>query len=287
MKIIRSLRKMVDFSKSCHLKQKTIGFVPTMGALHDGHLRLMKQARKDSHVVIVSIFVNPAQFGQREDFKKYPRNFTKDALLCKKAEVDAVFYPAAEKIYPENYKTLVIVQGLSDILCARSRPGHFKGVAAIVLKLFNIVQPDYAYFGQKDAQQVAVIKTLVRDLNIPVKIKVIPTVRAKDAVALSSRNQYLNTQERIKAQVIPRALNIARVLIKNKIKDPNKIISAMRKIILKVKSAKIDYISIVDNQNFNPVKKISNGCLIVLAVWINKTRLIDNMIINLRKESPV
>lgn len=271
---------MVDFSKSCHLRQKTIGFVPTMGALHDGHLCLIKQAKKDNQVVIVSIFVNPAQFGPREDFKKYPRNLAKDALLCKKEGVNAIFYPLAVKMYPENYKTFVTVQGLSDILCGKSRPGHFKGVATVVLKLFNIVQPDYAYFGQKDAQQVAVIKTLVRDLNIPVKIKVIPTVRANDAVALSSRNQYLNAQERIKAQIIPGTLNIARALIQNSQRDPKKVISAMRKIILKTEGAKIDYISIVDNQNFTPVKKISSGCLVVLAVWIGKTRLIDNMIVN-------
>lgn len=285
MKIIRSLREMVDFSKSYRLKQKTIGFVPTMGALHDGHLRLIKQARKDNQVVIVSIFVNPAQFGPSEDFKKYPGNLTKDALLCKKEGVGAIFCPAAGKIYPENYKTYVTVQGLSDILCGKSRPGHFKGVATVVLKLFNIVQPDTAYFGQKDAQQAAVIKTLVRDLNIPVKIKVVPTVRANDRIALSSRNQYLNAQERIEAQVIPRALNIARVLIQNHIKDPNKVISAMRKIILKAEGAKIDYISIVDKQNFKRLKKISNGCVIVLAVWINKTRLIDNMIVNLTKRT--
>ncbi|MFZ2357247.1 MAG: pantoate--beta-alanine ligase [Candidatus Omnitrophota bacterium] len=285
MKIIRSLREMVDFSKSYRLKQKTIGFVPTMGALHDGHLRLIKQARKDNQVVIVSIFVNPAQFGPREDFKKYPGNLTKDALFCKKEGVDAIFCPDAGKMYPKNYKTFVTVQGLSDILCGKSRPGHFKGVATVVLKLFNIVQPDYAYFGQKDAQQAAVIKTLVRDLNIPVKIKVVPTVRANDTVALSSRNQYLNAQERIEAQVIPRALNIARVLIQNHIKDPNKVISAMRKIILKAEGAKIDYISIVDKQNFKRLKKISNGCVIVLAVWINKTRLIDNMIVNLTKRT--
>lgn len=276
---------MVDFSKSYRFKQKSIGFVPTMGALHDGHLRLIRQARKDNRIVIVSIFVNPAQFGPREDFKKYPGNLTKDALFCKKEGVDAIFCPDAGKMYPKNYKTFVTVQGLSDILCGKSRPGHFKGVATVVLKLFNIVQPDYAYFGQKDAQQAAVIKTLVRDLNIPVKIKVVPTVRANDTVALSSRNQYLSAQERIEAQVIPRALNIARVLIQNHIKDPNKVISAMRKIILKAEGAKIDYISIVDKQNFKRLKKISNGCVIVLAVWINKTRLIDNMIVNLTKRT--
>lgn len=274
-------------SNKYKLQGKSIGFVPTMGALHEGHLSLIRKARKENDLVVVSIFVNPTQFGPREDFKKYPRDLKRDTDLCKKEGVDIIFYPDTAEIYPANYKTYCLVTDLSDVLCGLSRPGHFKGVATVVTKLFNLVQPDIAYFGQKDAQQAIIIKRLVRDLNMSLEIKVMPTVREKVGLALSSRNIYLNEQERKDAIVLSESLALAKGLIKKRLKDADKIIKRMRQFIQKKNTAKIDYISIVDLDNLKPVKKISNKCLIALAVWIGKTRLIDNIVIDLTKKSKV
>lgn len=279
MKIIRSIRQMSNISRSNRMRGKTIGFVPTMGALHEGHLSLMRRAHKENDIVVVSIFVNPTQFGPQEDFKKYPRNLKGDAGLCRKEDVDIIFCPDAKDIYSENYKTYVEVCDLSNVLCGKSRPGHFRGVATVVTKLFNIVQPDIAYFGQKDAQQAIIIKRMTEDLNIPVKIKVMPIVREKDGLAMSSRNVYLNAQERRDALVLSQSLALAKNLIQNGLRDPNRIISRLKQFIQKKKSAKIDYIAIVDQDNLKPVRKISGNCLIALAVWIGKTRLIDNTVI--------
>jgi pantoate--beta-alanine ligase len=280
MKLIRSIKKMHEFSKKAHLKGKTIGFVPTMGYLHEGHLSLIKKARKENDFVVVSIFVNPIQFGPKEDFKRYPRDLRRDMKLAKQIGTDIIFYPNVKDMYPKGFKTYVNVEELSDKLCGKFRPGHFKGVATVVTKLFNIVCPDIAYFGQKDAQQAIIIKRMVKDLNIPVKIKVLPIIREKDGLAMSSRNVYLNDKERRDALVLYQALNLAKDLIKSGITDTDKIIKKMRKLINKKENAKIDYISIVDMDDLNPIKKISNKCLIALAVWIGKTRLIDNTIIN-------
>jgi len=247
--------------------------------LHQGHLSLIRQARKENDFTVVSIFVNPAQFGPKEDFKKYPRILKKDALLCKKSGVDIIFYPEVKAMYPDNYKTYVSVEDLSSCLCGKSRPGHFRGVATIVSKLFNIIQPDTAYFGQKDAQQAGIIKKMVCDLNMPVKIKVMPTIREKDGLALSSRNVYLNKNERQDALVLFKALNLASSLIKNGLRDTNRIMYRVSETIKKKRTAKIDYISIVSLEDLKPIKKISESCLIALAVWIGKTRLIDNVII--------
>lgn len=279
MKIIRSIKQMQDLSKKIRLKDKGIGFVPTMGALHEGHLSLIRQARKDNDKVVVSIFVNPAQFAPHEDFRKYPRNLKRDAALCRKEKVDFLFYPDAKDMYPQNYKTTVEVCDLSDVLCGKSRRNHFRGVATAVTKLFNIVQPDIAYFGQKDAQQSIIIKRMVEDLNMPLKIRVMPTVREKDGLALSSRNAYLNRQERKDAVVLSRALSLAELLIKAGLKDVSRIISRIRQVIQKINTAKIDYISIVDLDDLKPLKRIKDSCLIALAVRMGKTRLIDNIII--------
>jgi pantoate--beta-alanine ligase len=280
MQIIRTIKKLRNEIKKTKLKDKTIGFVPTMGALHPGHLTLIRQARRENDIVVVSIFVNPMQFGPREDFRRYPRPIRKDIASCGKEKVDFIFYPKAKDLYPQGFKTFVTVEQLSNVLCGKTRAGHFRGVATVVTKLFNIVNPDTAYFGQKDAQQAIIIKRMVEDLNIPVKIKVMPTVRQNDGLALSSRNVYLNQQERKDALVLSRSLNLAKDLLKEGQRNAGRVINAMRKLIQQRKSAKIDYISIVEPKDLKPVKRIFKGCLIALAVWIGKTRLIDNIIVN-------
>ncbi|MBL7210444.1 MAG: pantoate--beta-alanine ligase, partial [Candidatus Omnitrophica bacterium] len=258
----------------------TVGFVPTMGALHEAHLGLIRRAQRDNDFTVVSIFVNPAQFAPAEDFKKYPRDIKGDARLCKKEGVDILFCPTVKEMYPEDFSSFVEVKGLSGVLCGKSRPGHFRGVATIVTKLFNIVSPDVAYFGQKDAQQALIIKRLVRDLNLPVKIKVLPIIRDKDGLALSSRNRYLSGAERKDASVLFSALKLARGLVNKGIRDPREIVRRVSGLIKTKKKARIDYVSVVDLGNFGPVKKIKDNCLIALAVWLGETRLIDNIIIS-------
>ena len=275
MIIIKSIKQMQRFSQAQKLRGKTIGFVPTMGALHEGHLSLIRQARRENNEVVVSIFVNPTQFGPKEDFKKYPRNLIRDTALCRREKVDLLFCPDAKEMFSDNYKTFVSVEDLSGLLCGKSRPGHFRGVATVVNKLFNIVQPENAYFGQKDAQQSVIIRKMVSDLNIPVKIRVMPTIRERDGLALSSRNAYLNQRERKDAQVLSQSLKLADCLIKGGLKDTDRIISRMRQLIQKKDSAKIDYIAIVDNETLEPLKKVVTPCLIALSVWIGKTRFID------------
>jgi len=279
MLIIRTVQKMQAYSKEMRRKGKRTGFVPTMGALHEGHLSLIRRARKDNDLVVVSIFVNPCQFGPREDFKKYPRNFKHDASLCKNERVDCIFYPAVQEMYPGNYKTFISVEGLSDALCGKSRPGHFRGVATVVAKLFNIIQPDNAYFGQKDAQQSVIIKKMAADLNMPVSIKVIPTVRDKDGLALSSRNRYLSVREKQDAKVLSQALKLARLLVDGGQRSAQRVAERMKQLIQKKKSLKIEYISLVDADNLVPLTRISGSCIIALAAKVGKTRLIDNLII--------
>ena len=281
MRIIRSPKIMTEVLKKLKLKDRTIGFVPTMGALHQGHLSLIRQARRENDIVAVSIFVNPTQFGPKEDFKRYPRPIRKDIVFCRKEKVDFIFYPKVKDLYPQGFKTFVTVEQFSNVLCGKSRAGHFRGVATVVTKLFNIVNPDIAYFGQKDAQQAIIIRRLVCDLNIPVKIKVMPIIREKDGLATSSRNVYLNQQERKDALVLSRSLNLAKDLLKKGERNAARIINSMRRLIKQRRSAKIDYIAVVDSEDLKPIKKISNGCLIALAVWMGKTRLIDNTTIKL------
>ncbi len=280
MKIISNISQMSEYSRAAHLHKKSIGFVPTMGALHEGHLHLIRQARKDNALVIVSIFVNPVQFGPSEDFKKYPRNLKADSELCRKEGVDAIFYPALGQMYPNGYKTYVTVEGLSDCLCGKFRPGHFRGVLTVVNKLFNIACPDSAYFGWKDAQQAILIDRMAKDLNMPVKVKIMPTVRGKDGLAISSRNIYLSPQEREDAVVLRRALNLARDSIGRGDTSSRDIIRKMKQLISAKKSAKIQYISIVDMDNLKPVNRVKGKSLVALAVYFGKTRLIDNIIIN-------
>jgi len=279
MRIIRSIASMTLFSKKLHLKGKFIGFVPTMGALHAGHLSLIRKARKENDCVVVSIFVNPLQFGPKEDYKRYPRDINRDIQLCLQNKVDVIFYPDVATMYPKGFCTYIEVEGLSDVLCGRFRPGHFRGVTTVVAKLFHIVQPDYAYFGQKDAQQALIIERMVKDLNFSLQVKVLPTIREPDGLAMSSRNTYLNPKERIAARVLSEALKKARFLYQNGVTESGKIKSAMLKIIQKENLARPQYIEIVDQVNLQPVKKVQKGNLVALAVWIGKTRLIDNTVI--------
>lgn len=280
MRIIRNIGQMSIISKDLRSKGKAIGFVPTMGALHRGHLSLIRKARKENDIVVASIFVNPTQFSPQEDFKKYPRPFGQDVRLCKREGVDIIFCPEAKRMYPDNYKTYVNVQELGEVLCGKFRPNHFRGVATVVTKLFNIVQPDTSYFGQKDAQQAIIIKKMVEDLNIPVRIKVMPIVREGDGLAMSSRNVYLSSEERKDALVLRQALNLAKNLIAQGNSNSVYLMQKMRGLINKKKSAKIQYISVVNPQDLKPVAKIEGRVLIALAVWIGKTHLIDNIIIN-------
>jgi pantoate--beta-alanine ligase len=279
MRVIREPEKLHRLLRGTGQKKKSVGFVPTMGALHPGHLSLINQARKENDYVVVSIFVNPAQFGPREDLNKYPRPLKKDLLLCRKQKADFVFLPNVQIMYPEGFSTFVNVKGLSNVLCGALRSGHFRAVATVVAKLLNIVQPDRLYLGQKDAQQSVVISRMIKDLNFAVKVRILPTVRQKDGLALSSRNAYLNTEQKSEALVLFKALGLAKSLIDHGQRDTGRIINRMKELIAKKKQAKIDYVAIVDLEKLKQIKKINQDCLVCLAVRIGKTRLIDNLAI--------
>ena len=276
MKVYKNTKLLIDAIDKIKKQNLSIGFVPTMGYLHEGHLSLIRRAKKDADFVIVSIFVNPIQFGPKEDFKKYPRNIKKDTRLCRENGVDIIFTPSAKSIYQNSFSTYVNVENLTENLCGASRKGHFRGVTTVVTKLFNIIKPDMAYFGQKDAQQVVVIKKMVKDLNVPLKIKIMPIIREKDGLAMSSRNAYLNSQERLRALSIYKSLKLAKALYKNGERNAKKIIKKMRNLISKEKYIKVDYVSIVDLENLKNINKISKKILIAVAVKIGKIRLIDN-----------
>ncbi|MFH1247891.1 MAG: pantoate--beta-alanine ligase [Candidatus Omnitrophota bacterium] len=278
MKIIHSLHSIRRLLFSVRRNEKSIGFVPTMGALHHGHISLINRARIENDLVVTSIFVNPIQFGPQEDYTQYPRNFRNDSRLCRKNGVDFLFYPSAQDIYRKGHKTFIKVAGLGDSLCGEFRPGHFQGVATIVTKLLNIIQPDKVYFGQKDAQQAVIIKKMVEDLNIPVKIKVMPTVREKDGLAVSSRNVYLNSKQRKSAAVLYQALVCAANLIKAKERNLSYIRRAMIDVI--GRNARVQYIAFVDNRNLQPVKKAKGRVLIALSAFLGRVRLIDNIVVN-------
>jgi pantoate--beta-alanine ligase len=283
MRIIRKAKEMHDAVRGEKSLGKSIGFVPTMGFLHEGHLSLVRESMQQADVTVVSIYVNPAQFGLKEDFREYPRDIKRDTEILEAEGVDYIFSPGNEEIYPEGYKTYVEVHDLQDTLCGRSRPGHFRGVCTVVLKLFNIIEPDFAYFGQKDAQQAIILKRMVQDLNLGVKIEVLPIVREEDGLALSSRNTYLDQEERKAARVLSQSLEEAREMVKNGEQDSGKVISWMREMITQEPRAKIDYVEIVDMENLNPVAKIENEALAVLAVFIGKVRLIDNTILKVKE----
>ncbi|MDD4909967.1 MAG: pantoate--beta-alanine ligase [Candidatus Omnitrophica bacterium] len=279
MRLIRSIASMRQYCLMARARGKTIGLVPTMGALHKGHLSLISRSREENGVSLVSIFVNPAQFVRGEDLKRYPRDLKGDLGLARRAGVDAVFCPRVKEIYPRGYRTYVEVEKISGVLCGKSRPGHFRGVTTIVAKLFNIVMPDVAYFGQKDAQQAVIIRRMARDLNIPVKIEVMPIVREPDGLAMSSRNIYLNSRQRREAAILCKSLKLAKEMAASGEREAKVIISAMRRLISGIGGARIDYIDIVHPDDLNEMRVIKGRALAVLAVRIGRTRLIDNMAI--------
>jgi pantoate--beta-alanine ligase len=259
---------------------KRIGLVPTMGALHEGHLSLVRAARSKCDVVAVCIFVNPTQFGPNEDFAKYPRTFERDCDLLEKEGVDLVFAPAVNEMYPRGAVTYVTVDGISDKLCGRSRPGHFRGVTTVVSKLFHIVEPDLAFFGQKDAAQVAIIKRTVRDLNMPVEIVVCPIVRESDGLAMSSRNAYLTAEQRKSALVLSRALRRVQQAFDQGERNAAKLIEAGKQVIAEEPWVRLDYLEIVDPETLEEVEIMSSKTLIAVAGFLGTTRLIDNVIIS-------
>ena len=273
---VKDIREQVNKWKKEGL---TIGFVPTMGYLHEGHRSLIEAARANNDKVVVSIFVNPMQFAPTEDLESYPRDLEKDAKLCEEVGVDLLFHPEPSEMYTDGFCSYVDMNGLTTELCGRTRPTHFRGVQTVVLKLFNIVKPDRAYFGQKDAQQLAVIKRMVADLNVDVEVIGCPIIREADGLAKSSRNTYLSSEERKAALILSKSLKLGYELIKNGETDSKAVIKAISDSINTEPLAKIDYVDVVDFGTITPVDKIGKSVLVAIAVYIGKTRLIDNFII--------
>jgi pantoate--beta-alanine ligase len=286
MEIINRRQRMSSVARKIRREEdRTIGLVPTMGALHDGHLSLVREARRMCDTVVVSLFVNPTQFAPGEDFNRYPRDLMKDTALLTDYNVDYIFAPPPEEIYPKNFSTYVTVEGLSEQLEGAARPRHFRGVATIVTILLNTVRPDFAFFGQKDAQQTVIVKRLVRDLAFDTEIVVLPTVREESGLALSSRNQYLNAEERHAAAVIYRALKAARAAYKDGERSAGRLIAAVRATLETEPRLRIDYISVNDAETLEKLEKLDDRVVFVLlAVYFGKTRLIDNFILNRKKE---
>jgi pantoate--beta-alanine ligase len=279
MKISYTIKEVREQVSEWKKEGLTIGFVPTMGYLHEGHRSLMEEARRHNDKVVVSIFVNPMQFGPTEDLESYPRDLEKDAKLCEGVGVDLIFHPEPSEMYEEGFCSYVDMNGLTTELCGKTRPTHFRGVQTVVLKLFNIVKPDNAYFGQKDAQQLAVIKRMVADLNVDVQITGCPIVREADGLAKSSRNTYLNKEERQAALILSKSLTIGKEMIENGEKDAAKIKKAIADSIATEPLAQIDYVDVVDFATITPTEVIGKSVLVAIAVYIGKTRLIDNFII--------
>ncbi len=279
MLICRTINEIRNVVQEARNRRQTIGFVPTMGYFHEGHLALMRGAKKNSDLVVVSIFVNPLQFGPQEDFNRYPRDFERDVHLAEKVGVDVMFFPAAEEMYPSGFSTRVEVGGLTQCLCGLSRPGHFQGVATVVAKLFNIVFPDKAFFGQKDAQQVLVIKRMVEDLNMPLKIVVMPTVREEDGLAMSSRNAYLGPRERKAALVLRHSLEMAEQKVVSGEQDALKLQEMIREMVAQEPLADVDYVEIRSLPDLKPVTRLEGPALLAVAVYFGKTQLIDNTVL--------
>lgn len=279
MKIVGTVKEVREQVKEWKKQGLSVGFVPTMGYLHEGHKSLMDAARKGNDKVVVSIFVNPMQFGPTEDLATYPRDLDHDAALCESAGVDLIFHPEAEEMYEKDFCSFVDMTGLTEGLCGKTRPIHFRGVCTVVNKLFNIVTPDHAYFGQKDGQQLAVIKRMVRDLNMDIEIVGCPIVREEDGLAKSSRNTYLSSEERKAALILSKTVALGKELAKTE-KDANKVVEAMKKNIETEPLAKIDYVEAVDALSMAPVEKLEGTCMLAMAVYIGRTRLIDNTLIN-------
>jgi pantoate--beta-alanine ligase len=278
MRLVRSIGQVKKIITSIKKKGDRIGLVPTMGYLHDGHLSLVRTARRKCDFLIVSVFVNPAQFGPKEDFHKYPRNLSRDLRLLRKEGVDLVFNPPAKAMYPEGFRTYVEVSEWSRLLCGASRPIHFRGVTTVVLKLFNIMQPDIVVFGGKDYQQAVIIKKMVKDLNLSVKVMTGKIVREPDGLAMSSRNAYLSAAERKSATVLYGSLKRVRQSYKRGLRDAKHVKHEMA-LMIKSTGGKIDYIEAVDKDTLEPVNKLRKGTLIAIAVFFGRTRLIDNTVL--------
>jgi pantoate--beta-alanine ligase len=279
MKICTTINEVRAASRAAQQSQKSLGLVPTMGALHEGHLSLVRAARARCDSVVSTIFVNPTQFGPSEDFAKYPRMFEQDCEALEKEGVDLLFAPSVEEMYPAGATTFVTVEGLSERLCGKSRPGHFRGVTTIVSKLFNIVEPDAAFFGQKDAAQIAIIRQMVRDLNIPVEIVPCPIVREPDGLAMSSRNAYLDLQQRRVALVLHRSLMQVEELFRNGEDVSGKLIDEGKQIFQQEPSVRLDYFEIVDPNTLKPVPQVQKPALVAVAAFLGSTRLIDNVVL--------
>jgi len=279
VKICHTIDEMRSASRAARQNGRQLGFVPTMGALHAGHISLVRAARQRCDAVAVSIFVNPTQFGPKEDFSKYPRTFERDRELLEAEGVAILFAPSTEEMYPPGATTFVTVEGLSDKLCGRSRPGHFRGVATVVAKLFNIVEPDLAFFGQKDSAQAVIIRRMVRDLASDVEIVVCPIVREPDGLALSSRNAYLDPQQRKQATVLYRSLMRVQSLADRGESSSTRLIAAARDVFQEEPEVRLDYFEIVDRDTLDPVADISQGALVAVAAFVGGTRLIDNVVL--------
>jgi pantoate--beta-alanine ligase len=281
MEIINRRQRMFSISRKLRRDEKTVGFVPTMGALHAGHLELVKEARQRSDIVVVSIFVNPTQFNDKADLEKYPRDLTADAAMLAEYDVDYIFAPDVEEIYPDGFSTCVDVENLTEKFEGASRPGHFRGVATVVTILFNTVRPDFAFFGQKDAQQVAVIKQLTRDLGFEMEIVVVPTVREESGLAMSSRNERLSPEEREKAAIIVKALREAKTAFKKGERNAATLTEIVQKRLETEPLARLDYVAVVDRDSLQTIEKIGDDeALIIAAVYFGDVRLIDNVILN-------
>ncbi len=278
MQIIQSIHEMQSLAISLRSQGKLLGFVPTMGCLHEGHLKLVDVARERADVVIASVFVNPTQFGPNEDFDRYPRQLESDAEMCRQRGVDILFAPKREDIYPQDFSTFVSEEKLSKGLCGVSRPGHFRGVCTIVTVLFNIVRPDVAVFGQKDAQQAAIIRKMVADLWMPVQVVVAPTVREPDGLAMSSRNRYLQPEQRADALRIYQSLMAAKKMVEDGVRSTDRVVAEITNRLAQSRRIRVIYVTIVDKDTMAPVRTIEPGkCTCALAVWVNEVRLIDNM----------
>lgn len=284
MKIVNTIAEVREIVKSWKKEGLSVGLVPTMGYLHEGHASLIKKASQENDRVVVSDFVNPIQFGPKEDLSTYPRDIERDAQVCEESGADIIFHPTAEEMYCPDFSTFVDITGQSDLLCGKSRPTHFKGVCTVVSKLFLIVAPDKAYFGQKDAQQLAVIKRMVRDLNFDIEIIGCPIIRESDGLAKSSRNTYLSPAERESATILNKALTAGKQLVLNGEKNADKVIAEITNIINSEPLAKIDYVQVVSFPDIQLVKEINGDILTAVAVYIGTTRLIDNFIIENGKE---
>ena len=283
MKIIRSIQEMQRLARAARRRGTRIGFVPTMGAFHEGHLSLMRRAKRDTDDVVVSLFVNPTQFGPQEDFARYPRPFHRDAAMARGIGVDVLFCPTARAMYPGGCATYVTVDGLGDGLCGAVRPGHFRGVATVVLKFFEIVQPDVAYFGDKDFQQATMIERLIRDLHLPVRIVRMPIVRESDGLAMSSRNRYLTPEQRRAARILSVSLRLARRLIHDGERRGDRLTASIRRMIRREPLARVEYVEAVDARLLQRRRTLRGPTLIALAARFGSTRLIDNTVVAVPK----